>query len=73
MLTFIRGNYESSKLNSNVVKTFLSEWGYCVNIEIPLGLFPAPTFRALKNYERSDVTFSYAHLVHTINPLDAKL
>ena len=29
--------------------TFLSEWGYCVYIEIPLRLSPVPTFRALKN------------------------
>ena len=28
---------------------FLSAWGYCVNIDIPLRLRPAPTFRDLKN------------------------
>ena len=60
--SFIRGNYDSSKLSANVVKIFLSELGYCVNIEIPLRLCSAPTFRALKKYERSDVTFSYTHL-----------
>ena len=38
---------------------FLSEWGYRVYIEIPLRLSPTQTFRALKKYERSDVTFSY--------------
>ena len=37
----------------------LSEWGYWVNIEIPLRLSPASTFRAFKKYERSDVTFSH--------------
>ena len=26
----------------------LSEWGYCIYIEIPLRLSPTPTFRALK-------------------------
>ena len=31
--------------------------GYCVYIEIPLRFSTAPTFRALKKYERSDVTF----------------
>ena len=36
--------------------------GYCVYIEISLKLSPAQTFRALKKYEHSDVTFSYAHL-----------
>ena len=46
----------------NLITIFLSEWGYCVYIEIPLRLSPAPTFRALKKYERSDVTFSYTHL-----------
>ena len=51
-----------SKLNTHLVILFLSEWGYSVYIEIPLRLSPAPTFRALKEYERSDVTFSYAHL-----------
>ena len=30
------------------VTIFLSEWGYCVYIEIPLRLSPAPKFRALK-------------------------
>ena len=42
--------------------TFLSEWGYCVYIDILLRLGPTPTFRALKKCERSDVTFSYTHL-----------
>ena len=37
---------------------FLSEWGYCVYIEISLRLSPVPTFRALIKY----VIFSYAHL-----------
>ena len=32
---------------------------FCVSIEIPLRLNPAPTFRALKIYERSDVTIVY--------------
>ena len=54
--------YQCSKLNTYLVTIFLSEWGYCVYIEIPLRLSPAPTFRALKKYECSDVTFSYTHL-----------
>ena len=29
------------------ITIFLSEWGYCVNIEIPLRLSPALIFRAL--------------------------
>ena len=62
VLTFIRINYQCSKLNTYLVILFLSEWGYSVYIEIPLRLSPAPTFRALNKYERSDVTFSYAHL-----------
>ena len=41
---------------------FLSEWGHCVYIEIPLRVSPATTFRAFIKYERTDVTFSYAHL-----------
>ena len=41
---------------------FHSDWGYYVYIEIPMRLNPAPTLRALKKYERSDVTVSYAHL-----------
>ena len=45
---------------SITVTIFLSIWGYCVYIEIPLRLRPAPTFRTLKKYERTDVTFSYA-------------
>ena len=61
VLTFIRINYQCSKLNTYLV-LFLSEWGYSVYIEISLRLSPALTFRALKKYERSDVTFSYAHL-----------
>ena len=51
--------YQCSKLNTYLVTTFLSEWGYCVNIEIPLRLSPAPTFRAFKKY---DVTVSYTRL-----------
>ena len=51
-------NYECPKLNNFLVTIFLSEWGYCVYIQIPLRLSPAPTFRALRKYERSDVTFS---------------
>ena len=41
--------YECSKLNTYLVKLFLSEWGYCVYIEIPLKLSSPPplTFRAL--------------------------
>ena len=43
---------------------FFQSGGYCVciEIEIPLRLSPAPTFRALKKYEHSDVTFSYSPL-----------
>ena len=41
--------YQSSKLNTYLITAFFSEWGYCVYIEIPLRLSPAPTFRALKN------------------------
>ena len=35
--------------------------GYCVYIEIRR-LSPAPTVRALNEYERRDVTFSNGHL-----------
>ena len=50
VLTLIRINYQCSKLNTYLVTTiFLSEWGYCVYIEIPLRVSPAPSFRALKN------------------------
>ena len=62
VLTFIRIYYQCSKLNTYLVILFLSEWGYSVDIEIPLRLSPAPTFRVLKKYERSDVTFSYEYL-----------
>ena len=62
VLSLIRINYQCSKLNTYLVTIFLSDWGYCVYIEIQLRLSPAPTFRALKKYERSDITFSYAHL-----------
>ena len=48
VLTFIRINYQCSKLNTYLVIVFLSEWVYSVYIEIPLRLSPAPTFRALK-------------------------
>ena len=61
-LTLVRGKYECSKWNGFLVTIFHSEWGYCVNIKIPLRLGPAPTFRTFKKYERSDVTFSYAYL-----------
>lgn len=37
-----------------LVTIFLSEWGYCVYIEIPLRISPAQTLRALKDV-------SYAH------------
>ena len=62
VLSLIRINYQCSKLNTYLVTIFLSEWGYSVYIEIQLRLSLAPTFSALKIYERSDVTFSYAHL-----------
>ena len=54
VLTLIK--YQCSKLNTNLDTIFLSEWGYCVYIEIPLRLSPTPAFGALKKYERSDVT-----------------
>ena len=48
-------------ISITVTIIFLSEWGYSVYIEISLRLIsPAPTFRALKKYERTDVTFSHA-------------
>ena len=53
---FYMKNYQCSKLNTYLDTIFLSEWGYCVYIEIALRFSPAPTFGALKN-ERSDVTF----------------
>ena len=59
VLTFIWKRYQYLKLNTYLIRHFLSEWGYCVNIEIPLRLSPAPTFRTLKKYERSDVTFFF--------------
>ena len=62
VLTFIQINYQCSKLNTYLVIPFLSEWGYSVYIEIPLRLSPAKHSEPLKKYERSDVTFSYAHL-----------
>ena len=48
-------NYQCSKLNTCLVTTFLSEWGYCVYIEIPLILHVSPTqtFRTLTKYECS--------------------
>ena len=52
VLTFIRINYQYSKLKTYLVILFLSEWGYSVYIEIPLRLSPAPTFRALKIYAK---------------------
>ena len=54
--------YQCSKLNTYLFTIFVSKWGYCVYIEIPLRLSPAPTFRTLKIYKRSDVTFSYTLL-----------
>ena len=54
--------YQCLNLNTYLVTIFLSEWEYCVNIEIPLRLSRAPTFKALKKYEPSDVTFSCTHL-----------
>ena len=48
VLTLTWKKYQCSKLNTYLVTTFLSEWGYCDYIEIPLRLSPAPTFRALK-------------------------
>ena len=51
------GMFKIEYLSSEI---FLSEWGYCVYIEIPLRLNPAPTFRALKKCERKNVTFYYA-------------
>ena len=76
VLTFIRINYQCSKLNTYLDTIFPSEWGYCVYIEIPLRLSPAPTFGALKN-ERSDVTFlMYAceyRMTWSIYPLNTKL
>ena len=62
VLTLIQINYQCLKLNAYLVTIFLSESGHCVYIKIPLRLSPATTFRALKNYERRDVTFSYSHL-----------
>ena len=47
--SYMKNKYQCSKLNTYIVTTFLSEWWYCVNIEIPLRLRSAPTFRALKN------------------------
>ena len=47
-LSFER-NYQCSKLITYLITTFLSEWEYCVYIEIPLRLSPVPTIRALKN------------------------
>ena len=32
--------YQYSKLNTYLVTLFISEWGYCVYIEIPLRLSP---------------------------------
>ena len=39
-----------SKLNTYLDTIFPSEWGYCVYIEIPLKLSPAPTLGALKKW-----------------------
>ena len=61
VLTLIRKNYHCSKLNTSLVTIFLLVRGYSVNIEIPLRLSPARTFRALKRYGGSDFTFSYAY------------
>ena len=44
-------------MNTNLVTILLSEWGYSVYIKILLGLSPAPTIRAFKKYDSSDVTF----------------
>ena len=49
-------------LSSYMCILFLSEWGYSVYIEIPLRLSLPQHSEPLKKYERSDVTFSYAHL-----------
>ena len=38
--------YQCSKLNTYLVTTFLSKWGYFVYIEIPLRLSPAPKFQS---------------------------
>ena len=45
--TLSRKNYQCSQLNTYIIIIFLSEWGCCVNIEIPFRLSPSPTFRAL--------------------------
>ena len=59
VFNFLMKKIPMFKMNTYLVTLFLSEWGYCVNIEIPLRLSPASTFRAFKKYERSDVTFSH--------------
>ena len=45
-LTRIWIDYQCSKLNTFLITIFLLEWGYCVYIDIPLRLSPAPTFGA---------------------------
>ena len=70
VLNFTWKNYQCSKCNP-------SELGYCVYIEIPLRLSPAPTFRALKNMSAVMLHF----LIHiceyrmtwSIDPLNIKL
>ena len=62
VLTLIWINYQCSKLHTFLVRIFLSEWGYCVYIEIPLRLSTTPTFRALKNMSAVMLHF----LMHTL-------
>ena len=70
-------NYQCSILNTYLVTTiFLSEWEYCVYIEIPLRSSPAPTLRALKNMSAVMLHFLLHNceyrMTWSINPLNIK-
>ena len=76
-LTLERRKYECSKLNGFLVTIFHLEWGYYVNIKIPMRLGPAPTFRTFKNMSAVMLHFHMHICVYrmtrSINALNKKL